>query len=364
MLVVLVALLAWSLVGAWATPGNQSFTAKWTDWVRAHHGSFIVDRFESYYFASHAPKKGGAPKGANALPAASKLGAAPVHHGPTPLAAPAPIPLVTSAAFAGEGQWQPVGPTVGGAPGMYEAQFRADTTYTSEITSAVWIDPRLLHVQLVPGLTEPGGSWPVPPMITDAERPKVLAAFNGGFRFQDAKGGFYEYGRQAVPLRSGAASLVLYADGHLDVGTWGSEVTMTPQVTAVLQNLVPMVDGGQVSPAATYGDTSVWGNTLGAKVVVARSGLGVTADGALVYVAGPALTARTLAESLQRAGAVRAMTLDINPEWVTFNFFSHTDAADPAALTPSKLYPQMQRPADRYLGPTSESRDFFTVSLP
>jgi hypothetical protein len=83
-----------------------------------------------------------------------------------------------------------------------------------------------------------------------------------------------------------------------------------------------------------------------------------------VYVAGPALTARSLAESLQRAGAVRAMSLDINPEWVTFNFFVHPNPANPTDIAPQKLYPQMQRPADRYLGPTRESRDFFAVSTP
>ena len=98
--------------------------------------------------------------------------------------------------------------------------------------------------------------------------------------------------------------------------------------------------------------------------MVARSGIGVTASGALIYVAGPALTARSLAESLQRAGAVRAMALDINPEWVTFNFYSHPNAADPGLVSAAKLYPQMRRPADRYLGPTRESRDFFTVSVP
>ncbi len=139
---------------------------------------------------------------------------------------------------------------------------------------------------------------------------------------------------------------------------------MTPDVTAVLQNLVPMVDHGQVSAAATYNDASIWGSTLGAATVVARSGIGVTADGGVVYVAGPALTARTLAESLQRAGAIRAMTLDINPEWVTFNFYAHPASAAPAETVPARLYPQMQRPADRYLGPTRESRDFFTVSVP
>jgi hypothetical protein len=138
---------------------------------------------------------------------------------------------------------------------------------------------------------------------------------------------------------------------------------MTPDVEGVLQNLVPMVDGGALAPTATYTDTHIWGNTLGGNVVVARSGIGVTANGALIYVAGSALTAQTLAESLQRAGAVRAMTLDINPEWVTFNFYGHP-TADPSLVTPLKLYPQMQRSAYRYLGPTRESRDFFTISVP
>ena len=40
---------------------------------------------------------------------------------------------------------------------MYVAQFRADDVYTSQITSAVWIDPTLLRVALVPGAHEPGG---------------------------------------------------------------------------------------------------------------------------------------------------------------------------------------------------------------
>jgi hypothetical protein len=247
---------------------------------------------------------------------------------------------------------------------MYVAQFRADNVYTSEITSAVWIDPKLLKVTLVPGSTEPGGTWSHPPDITSAERAKAVAAFNGGFRFQDARGGIYLDGRTAVPLRAGAASIVLYRDGHIDVGAWGSEVTMTPDVVAVTQNLVPMVDNGQVSASATYNDAKIWGSTLGASTVVARSGVGVTANGALVYVAGPALTARTLAESLQRAGAVRAMTLDINPEWVTFNLYGHPDPADPSQIAATKLYPQMQRPATRYLGPTQESREFFAISTP
>lgn len=54
------------------------------------------------------------------------------------------------------------------------------------------------------------------------------------------------------------------------------------------------------------------GLTLGNAACVWRSGLGITADGALVYVGGPGLNVTTLADILARAGAVRAMELDIN----------------------------------------------------
>ncbi len=168
--------------------------------------------------------------------------------------------------------------------------------------------------------------------------------------------------RTAVPLQAGAASVVLYDSGRVNVGAWQSEVAMDPHVRAVMQNLVPLVDHGRTAPDATYHDTRIWGATLGTSTVVARSGIGVTANGALVYVAGPALTAKTLAESLQRAGAMRAMTLDINPEWVTFNLFNHPNPDDRSQTDATKLYPQMQRPATRYLGPTQEARDFFSVS--
>lgn len=362
------ALFAWSAVGAAVSPGNQGFTAKWADWLRAHDAGFAINHLEAFYYSHTAPAKGGRPKSLNSLPPPSpkrtRTTTASVPHLPPHLPKPSPVPLVVSPALPNEGQWQAVGPTVSGIHAMYEAQFRADTIYTSEITTAVWIDPELAKIALVPGETEPGGTWPQSPYITPSQLPTIAAAFNGGFRFQDARGGFYLDGRTAVPLQQGAASMVIYKDGKVNVGTWGSQVKMGPDVVAVLQNLVLLVDQGQIAPSATYNDSSVWGATLGAATVVARSGVGVTANGALVYVAGPALTARTLAEALQRAGAVRAMTLDINPEWVTFNFYSHPDPSNPSQISAAKLYPQMQRPATRYLGPTKEARDFFTVSVP
>ena len=102
--------------------------------------------------------------------------------------------------------------------------------------------------------------------------------------------------------------------------------------------------------------------TIRASNAQERETAGVTADGALVYAASDGLTAVSLADMLVRAGVVRAMELDINPNWVTFNLFEHPDPADPTVVTGVKLYPEMQRSADRYLD--TESRDFFTISLP
>ena len=67
---------------------------------------------------------------------------------------------------------------------------------------------------------------------------------------------------------------------------------------------------------------------------------------------GPALSARSLAEVLLHAGAVRAMELDINPTWTSAMWYSHPSGG---GILPHKVLP-FQRPADRYLSPTS--RDF------
>jgi hypothetical protein len=74
----------------------------------------------------------------------------------------------------------------------------------------------------------------------------------------------------------------------------------------------------------------------------------------VIYAAADNQTAQSLAQILVRAGAVRAMELDINSEWVTFNFYGAWGAA-----AAQKLLPDMTRDATRYLTP--DDRDFFAV---
>lgn len=85
-----------------------------------------------------------------------------------------------------------------------------------------------------------------------------------------------------------------------------------------------------------------------------RSGLGIDRRGNLIYAAANYQTVESLAKILRRAGAVRALELDINEDWTSFITYRR-----PGAGEPSNLLPEMFRPATRYLTP--DERDFFAV---
>ena len=175
-----------------------------------------------------------------------------------------------------------------------------------------WMDTGLLAARLYSGSVSPGGGpYRYTAPIAPAQAATLVAAYNGGFKMNAARGGYYTEGRVIDPLRPGAASLVIYADGSVDLGAWGTDVTMTPRVVSVRQNLLPLVAGGRPTPRASTSRWRAWGSTCGATSCSAavpgiehqwRSGLGITADGALVYVAGPARTRSSASCSGSSAG--------------------------------------------------------------
>jgi hypothetical protein len=65
----------------------------------------------------------------------------------------------------------------------------------------------------------------------------------------------------------------------------------------------------------------------------------------------------TLAKILQHVGAVRAMELDINPEWHTLVTYTHNPD-----LIATMVGPNPMQSAHRYLVP--DDRDFFAVYQP
>lgn len=356
LLAVLLFMTGWSVATALAAPGQASVVARLAEWARDHHLSSVVTLAERVQYKLHPPKTGGLPAGG--LPRAAaplRTPAQPAGLKRTPL--PAAVSPFAQPALAGEGQWQ-VLEAVRGQPAVLGTFLRPDPVHTSYVTGVAWIDPRLARFELHPGMSQPGGrNWQLPPYIPVGSRKGLLATFNSGFKMADARGGFYADGRAAVPLRMGAASFVIYRNGTATVGAWGVDVGHASTVVAVRQNLDLIVENGAPVAGLDQNVQGRWGATLGNNLYVWRSGVGVTATGAIVYVAGNALSAVTLAKVLVAAGAVRAMELDINPYWTTFSYYR--PAAVPGGVVPVKLTADQQRIAGRFLAPVN--RDFFAV---
>jgi hypothetical protein len=230
------------------------------------------------------------------------------------------------------------------------------------VAGVAWMDTRLLHARLYSGSLSPGGlTWKYTAPVSPAASKSLVAAFNGGFLLKDSKGGYLSEGKTVAPLRSGAASLVIYANGTATIGAWGRDVSMTPAVVAVRQNLTLLVDHGKPAAGLVQTDTYTWGVALNNIANTWRSGLGLTADGALVYVAGQ-MNIVDLADILIRAGAVRAMTLDMNPLWTIFaSYRPSTPGAIATAANGSDLLPNMVQTPARFLT-AAYARDFVTMS--
>jgi hypothetical protein len=219
------------------------------------------------------------------------------------------------------------------------------------------MNQRLVRFELRPGTEDPGpGRWHAQPYIAPGTRHGLLATFNSGFKISSSDGGFYLNGSTSGTLRPGVAAVVYYRDGHIAIGVWGRTVRMTPDVVGVRQNLHLIVTHGQVPPTVDSNVETSWGATLGGGYYVWRSGIGITRDGRVIFVYGPSLNVRELAELLRHAGVVTGMELDINPAWMSFMYYLHSQSANPK---PVNMLPTQAQPAYRYY--SLSSRDFTAV---
>ncbi len=343
-----------SIGQAMAAPGGGSTSTKLAEWARDHYLGPVVTFGE--WLTYSPPKVGGKPGFSLTAPGvapAKKYKAARgfqpnIPEKLTPFASP-PLP--------GEGTWR-VLETVKGEPAIFGTFLRPDAVHTSYVAGIVSLDQRLVSFQLRPGSEDPGpGNWKAASWIPPGTRKGLLATFNGGFKLDSAGGGFYLNGASKGSLVNGAASVVYYRNGTIKIGAWGSDVRMTPNVAGVRQNLKLLIDHGKI-PASVNNDViGAWGATLGGGYYVWRSGIGITEGGRVIFVYGPALNAQDLANLLKRAGAVEGMQLDINPEWMSFDYYlAKGHPSDPA---PQPLLPSQQGSTYRYY--SVYSRDFTVV---
>lgn len=339
-------------------PSSLPLRVRSVEWLRAHHGNWLVDEVEHVYYGWKAPAPGGPQLSAlpdvGETPSATPSVAATNGERATKAASwPPPIRPLFAQPLPGEGVWRPTGPPVDGGPPVLVTTFRPEVAYPRLVAYVAWFDHTRTDLAYYPGRYEPPRA-PVrgPMMVPYDERRRLLATFNSGFIYSDGLNGSSIDGRAYEPLRDGLATLIEYRDGRVDVRRWTAGPNAGPDVAFARQSLPLIVRHRRLNPALN--DSTRWGFTLGNAVRVWRTGVGIDRRGNLIYAAADDQTVVTLARILRRAGAVRAMQLDINPEWPTLITYAHR-----GGVVPTKVVPNAMQPATRYLVP--DDRDFFAV---
>jgi hypothetical protein len=341
-----------SYVQAMVRPSNVGLGVRSIEWLRDHGGAWLVSDIEGVYYSLTAPARGG--PGLRALPKVGRSRASGLGRGQGIRAyRPRALAPVVHPGLSGEGIWHAATPRVSGAPPVLVTTFRPDPSYPRLVAGVAWIDRSRTRVVLYPGRYEPPVGLSRGPMeVPRWRRGNLAATFNGGFKLGDSNDGFVAFSHTFDPLRPGLATLVGYRDGAVDVVSWHGAARPGHDVVFARQNLPLIIDRGRLNQ--NLSDGPAWGATLGNAIQVWRSGVGVDRRGDLIYAAANDQTVRSLARILRHAGAVRAMELDINFDWVTFNSYGRWGARDA-----SKLLPEMARDRTRYLTP--DDRDFFAV---
>ena len=284
----------------------------------------------------------------------------------TPMTLASLHPLVTPA-LAGEGVWsiqQMSLPTthIASQPLSAKAFLRPDPIRPYAVVTLLAFDTRLMLLHIVAGTYEPGGPRGVPGPgvipVADQKGNALLAAFNGGFKYADGQYGLQVHGTVYVPPQPNAATLAITKEGQIIMGAWGADPRLNSgntDLAAWRQNASLLINHGVINPLTQ--DGAAWGGTILNRTFTWRSGIGITAQGMLLYAAGDSLSAFTLGQALHAAGAVTAMQTDINPLWVRAFLYDQTQTGN---YSITKLNPSMQGTGFEYLN--GAARDFFYVT--
>jgi hypothetical protein len=162
-----------------------------------------------------------------------------------------------------------------------------------------------------------------------------------------------------LPAFPGVATVALFKDGHVQLGTWGQDMFPNPDIVALRQNCPPILQNGLINPRVYFDDRTVWGDTVGNQEITWRSGLGMSQDSRyLIYAVGNGTTIPILAQALQNAGADNAMQLDINQHYI--HFVTYIPDRSNSSLFAVQLLDQMEVSPKVFL--VANSRDFFYLT--
>ena len=285
--------------------------------------------------------------------------------------------VIFSNPLPGEGEWSIDGlPTTSEELIMAKTFIRPDINRPYANVAAIVLDSRRVKLNMVGGAISRGnGGDKGPGRVPAQDLSNLLLVMNGGFQFDHARQNFntslpfvwgaYLDGVEYATLQPGMASVAVFKDGTIKVGTWGEgELSeRTEDMIAVRQNGPLMIKDGELTSAIkNEGDVFMWGklapNSAGT-VITARSAIGMTKEGNLIIAAANDMSALSLAKGLQAAGAYTAMQLDINYPWVQIGVVSDHAANGTPIL--KKFMDSMQQNGNKFIGSPQE-RDLMYIT--
>ena len=282
---------------------------------------------------------------------------------------PAPLePLITDPPVEGEGRWIPIvdDPYVnqypGAPPAFYQTFIRADAARDfTRVYVTIW-DPRQVQLSMMAGTVEPEsatgqrGAGIIP--RDDRTLRFLVGAFNGGFQALHGEFGMMADDRVYLPPKPWAATVAVFADGRVGMGSWPapdwqgnvySENLANRQIpedmVAFRQNLTSVVEDGRYNPWQRW----YWGaapRNADEQTLTTRSGLCLTDEGFMGYFWTEGAGPEALGEAMLRTRCARGLHLDMNSAHCGFELFRPS----PPGETPPRLA-QRPRAESEFDGP-------------
>ncbi|MBI3397224.1 phosphodiester glycosidase family protein [Candidatus Woesebacteria bacterium] len=235
---------------------------------------------------------------------------------------------------------------------------RPDNDRPYAIVTIAQLDMKRMNLGIVAGTKEPGGKignpgpGKVPGDIVSSDR--LVAAFDGGFQCRDGQYGMIVDGKTYLPLKNDLGTVVGYKNGDIKIIDYVGQ-DLGKDVAFIRQNCPILVIDGRLG-VEDEKNRKLWGRTMTTAIYTWRTGMGITKNGNLLFAVGNSLTPSTLATALRMAGALNAVQLDINPNWVRFNIFTPKGNGK---YDSKPLTPDLKNGASSYLN--GYEKDFFYV---
>jgi len=298
--------------------------------------------------------------------------APPDFNGPRPLPPTAATPPFDAVAATGDGSWIAVTPPgAGDPPAMWKTLIHPDPKRPFAAVAIVAVDRHVIELHVMPGTDEPKApqipNAVRPGLVPAKEQPRLVAAFNGGFRAMHGNYGMMKAGVTFVPPRDIACTIAFLdptksatPDQDLTIETWSKIESQRESMTAFRQTPPCLVEGGEPNPGLLQEFNRNWGATVGGDTIIRRSAIGLSKDRRhLFYALGDAVTAQSIGRAMQVVGAHNAAQLDVNYSYPRFVLFEQNAGGAPIATSP--IVPDVKySPTDYVVGP--QQRDFFYLT--